>query len=61
MEEIKICRRCHRRLKDLESKERGFGKTCYKKYLESISYKRRLFNIEEVQNNGLHNKQTINS
>ena len=32
--EVVICRRCHRRLKDGESKKLGFGKTCYKKYLK---------------------------
>ena len=29
-----ICRRCHRKLKDEESKQLGFGKICYKKYLK---------------------------
>ena len=29
-----FCRRCHRKLKDEESKGLGFGKTCYKKYLK---------------------------
>ena len=31
--EEKICKRCHRKLKDEKSKELGFGKICYKKYL----------------------------
>ena len=31
-DEVIICRRCHRKLKDAESKKLGFGKTCYKKY-----------------------------
>lgn len=29
----KICKRCHRKLKDERSKELGFGKVCYQKYL----------------------------
>ena len=33
MEEIKRCRRCHRELKDEQSKELGFGKICYTKYM----------------------------
>ena len=33
MEENTICRRCHRKLTDAESKKLGFGKICYKKYL----------------------------
>ena len=31
-EEIILCRRCHRKLKDEESKKLGFGKICYQKY-----------------------------
>lgn len=30
-----ICKRCHRRLKDLQSRKRGFGNICYLKYLET--------------------------
>lgn len=33
MDEQGICKRCHRRLKDERSKELGFGKVCYQKYL----------------------------
>ena len=33
MEENIICRRCHRKLTDAESKKLGFGKICYQKYL----------------------------
>lgn len=29
-----ICRRCHRKLTDEKSKTLGFGKICYKKYLQ---------------------------
>ena len=28
-----VCKRCHRKLKDKQSKELGFGKVCYQKYL----------------------------
>lgn len=51
-EEVKRCKRCNRKLKDEESKQRGFGKLCYKKHLALIKNKKRLFNIEEV-NHGL--------
>ena len=34
MEKLDICKRCHRKLKDEKSKELGFGKVCYKKYLK---------------------------
>lgn len=44
-EENKYCKRCHRELKNIESKELGFGKTCYHKY---INRKRTyLFEIEK--------------
>lgn len=33
MEEVEYCKRCHRKLKDKKSRELGFGKTCYKKYM----------------------------
>lgn len=32
--DVIVCRRCHRKLKDEESRKLGFGKTCYKKYLK---------------------------
>lgn len=32
----KYCRYCGRLLKSKKSIERGFGLTCYKKYLESV-------------------------
>ena len=49
MEEImekNICRRCHRKLRDEKSKELGFGKVCYKKYLSRK--KVYLFEMEET-------------
>lgn len=29
-----FCKRCHRKLKDEKSKEIGFGKICYEKYIK---------------------------
>ena len=29
-----VCRRCHRKLVDEKSKQLGFGKVCYQKYLK---------------------------
>lgn len=29
-----ICKRCHRKLKDENSKKLGFGKICYEKYMK---------------------------
>ena len=40
----KICKRCHRKLKDERSKELGFGKVCYQKYLNKK--KTYLFDME---------------
>ena len=44
--EKNICRRCHRKLRDQKSKELGFGKVCYKKYLSRK--KVYLFEMEET-------------
>ena len=44
-EQINICKRCHRRLKDNQSTTLGFGPICYKKYLEK--QKVYLFDIKE--------------
>ena len=35
--EVHLCKRCHRRLKDSKSIELGFGKTCYKKQVRNKS------------------------
>lgn len=43
--EKNICRRCHRKLKDEKSKELGFGKICYEKYINRK--KVYLFEMEE--------------
>lgn len=43
----KLCKRCHRKLKDEKSKKLGFGPTCYKKYLN----KQKIYLFEmEVKN-----------
>lgn len=49
-EEVKRCKRCNRKLKDEESKQRGFGETCYKKYLDSLSHINRLFYLQGGEN-----------
>ena len=54
MEEVKRCRRCHRELKDLESRKLGLGKICYNKYTQSK--KLYLFNME-VQNEVIAKKR----
>lgn len=46
MEESVYCRRCHRKLKDENSRKLGFGKVCYKKYNDKR--KTYLFDIEVV-------------
>lgn len=28
-----LCKKCHRELKDIQSKKLGFGPVCYKKYM----------------------------
>ena len=45
-----LCRRCHRKLKDEESKKLGFGKTCYKKYCKRKPTYLFEVNISEVIN-----------
>lgn len=47
--EKNICRRCHRKLLSEESKKLGFGKTCYKKYMQRK--KTYLFEMEEYDEN----------
>lgn len=43
--DVSICRRCHRKLKDENSKKLGFGKVCYQKYLKRKRYY--LFEMED--------------
>lgn len=49
LDENKICKRCHRKLKDDKSKELGFGPICYKKYLQR--QKSYLFDMNENEVN----------
>lgn len=47
-EEVKYCRRCHRKLKDDKSRQLGFGPVCYEKQL--INQKNYLFTMEVNRN-----------
>lgn len=49
-EEIIFCKRCHRKLKDDESKKIGFGKICYKKQLKLKDNKNYLFDTKNIKN-----------
>lgn len=49
------CLRCGRKLKSEESKQIGFGKTCYKKYM-SEDNRKQLFHVSELSNN---NKEEV--
>ena len=44
--ETNICKRCHRKLKDEESIQLGFGRICYQKQLQH--QKIYLFDMEEL-------------
>jgi hypothetical protein len=44
MDTIKYCKRCNRVLKSQESRERGYGKTCWEKAQKNI---KPLFNLNE--------------
>ena len=44
-----ICKRCHRKLKDMKSIKLGFGKICYAKYKQST--KNYLFELEGGESN----------
>lgn len=46
-----ICRRCHRKLKDETSRKLGFGKVCYKKYIQKSTVY--LFDMEGVKNESI--------
>lgn len=43
------CRRCHRKLKDEKSKQLGFGKICYLKYIKSTQHNNYLFDIDNIK------------
>ena len=42
IEETHLCRRCGRKLRSEESKQKGMGQTCYKKW-EAEQNKKKLF------------------
>jgi hypothetical protein len=43
----KYCRYCGRLLKSKASIQRGYGLTCYKKYLNKLRSRGLLYNVEE--------------
>ncbi|ORX22734.1 hypothetical protein BVF91_09655 [Thermoanaerobacterium sp. PSU-2] len=49
------CVRCGRKLKDIKSIERGFGKTCYKKYLKETEERMKKNQISVFDLRGLKN------
>lgn len=57
LKDIKLCKRCHRKLKDIQSKQLGFGPICYEKYKNSK--KHYLFDIEKGNNTMELNKDDI--
>ena len=52
-DEHKYCMRCHRELKDIESKKLGFGKICYSKYIK----KKPIYLFEMGGNNEITRKE----
>lgn len=57
----KYCRYCGRLLKSKASIERGFGLTCYKKYLESMRGGGLLGRFRNKERNEYIPEQTISS
>lgn len=53
-EQTHICRRCGRKLRSEEAKQRGMGPVCYQKYLSEDRYKK-LFNISSLH----HTKDSV--
>lgn len=49
-EHAKLCRRCGRKLISEESKSRGMGETCYRKWITENQHKK-LFNVSSLQMN----------
>lgn len=47
-EQTHICRRCGRKLRSEEAKQRGMGYVCYQKWL-SENKKKKLFKISSLQ------------
>ena len=48
MKEYLKCLRCGRKLQSEESKQRGYGNTCWEKYTNSVRYKE-LFKVDSQQ------------
>lgn len=46
-EETHICRRCGRKLKSPQAKERGMGEVCYKKWMQERGNKK-LFSMSSL-------------
>ena len=46
--QIHICRRCGRKLRSEESKEKGMGPSCFKKWIAEHGHKK-LFSISSLQ------------
>lgn len=47
-EQTHICRRCGRKLRSEESKQRGMGDVCYNKWLAEEN-KKKLFSVDSLQ------------
>lgn len=48
--QVHLCRRCGRKLKSEESKSRGMGESCYKKWIAEHGHKK-LFNLKQSGGN----------
>lgn len=51
--EVKLCKRCGRRLRSAESKERGYGKLCWEKSQKNL---KPLFSLTDL---GIDKTQTV--
>ena len=51
--EIKLCKRCGRKLKSMESRERGYGKLCWEKAQKNL---KPLFSLTDL---GIDKTQTV--
>lgn len=47
-EQTHICRRCGRKLRSEEAKQKGMGPVCYQKWMSEDRHKK-LFNISSLQ------------
>lgn len=48
IKEVTYCKRCGRRLRDAESKARGFGPTCFIKVKKEKLTRRKLFKVLDI-------------